>query len=311
MARPGHIRAILAALIGTLLALTPGCGSDAESGADRTPGGAGGHSNGAVRLAVLSPALTITLDDLGLRDRIVGRHGFDLLLEDEVPVVGNELGLDYEALIGVEPTHVLLETNERGIPPRLVSLAEARRWLILTIPLHESVDQIRAGVERLVEVLPREVDPEAAEELRREMDRAWREREGLAARLGETLPLVGIDPPGALGPGSFHADLLGRLGAEPVPRDGAMFIRMSAEDVVRLDPDSIILFLPGAQPDGEGAIGVLGRIGLRAVEEGRVLLITHPHCLTPSTAMIEVADEIVREAMALDPLEGPGAEAAP
>ena len=75
-----------------------------------------------------------------------------------------------------------------------------------------------------------------------------------------------------------------------------MFIRMSAEDVLRLDPDSIVLFAPGAEGERDELIGVLGRVGLRAVEEGRVLVVSHPHCLTPSTAMIDVADEIARGA---------------
>ena len=256
---------------------------------------------------MLSPALTIMLDDLGLRDRIVGRHGFDLVLDGSVPVVGNELGLDYEALIGVGPTIVLLESNERGVPPRLGTLASERGWDVMTIPLDESVEQIRAGVALLSE-LPDPPAPGRVATLESEMDRAWRERPGLGARVGRVLLLVGVDPPGALGPGSFHFDLVERLGGRPAPETGAMFIRLSAEDVLRLDPDSIALFMPGFSGDVDEALGVLGRIGLRAVEAGRVMLVTHPHALTPSTAMIAVADEFADKAMGWSPI---GETAAP
>lgn len=261
-----------------------------------------------LRLAVLSPALTIMLQDLGLRDRIVGRHGYDLVLDAGVPVVGNELGLDYEALIGVNPTHVLLESNERGIPPRLERLAGERGWQVLTIPLDESVEEIRAAVDRLGTLAG--VGKERVEAIDAEMDRAWRERAGLGERVGRALLLVGVDPPGALGPGSFHFDLIERLGATPIPEEGAMFIRLSAEDVLRLDPDSIVLFLPGADGAVESHLGVLGRLGLQSVGEGRVMVITHPHALTPSTSMVGVADEFAAKAMTWAPI-GLDAEPSP
>jgi iron complex transport system substrate-binding protein len=305
MARRRLTHAILAGLIGTLAVFAPACDRKAPEPGGNVPAATAEQSSGdPVRLAVLSPALTIMLSDLGLRDRIVGRHGYDLILGVEVPVVGNELGLDYEALIGVRPTHVLLETNERGVPPRLSALAGPRGWQVLTVSLDESVDEIRAGVERLADLVEGPTRSERVGAIEAEMARAWRERPGLGDRVGRVLLLVGVDPPGVLGPGSFHFDLVERLGAHPVPEAGAMFIRMSAEDVLRLDPDSIALFMPGVEGgDTHSHLGVLGRIGLRAVEEGRVMIVSHPHALTPSTAMIAVADEFAAGGAAWAPID--------
>ena len=304
MAPHRHILFPLALVIGVLASIAPGCGSGHEGADGAAPAGGEG-----MRLAVLSPALTIILDDMRLRDRIVGRHGFDLVLDPSVPVVGNELGLDYEALIRVAPTHVLVETNERGIPPRLESLATKHGWTVLAIPLDESVEQIRAAVAELDRNLPGSDRGERVARLEEEMNRAWRVREGLGARMGRALLLVGVDPPGVLGPGSFHFDLLERLGAHPVPEQGAMFIQMPVEQVVKLDPDSIVLFMPGTEEDPSEALGVLGRVGLRAVAQGRVMIVRNPYCLTPSTAMIGVADEIADKAGAWAPLP-PGIEGA-
>lgn len=231
------------------------------------------------------------LADLGLDDLVVGRHGFDLVLDSSTPVVGNELGLDYEALVKVEPTHVILESNERGIPPRLTDLARRRGWAIVTVSIDQSLDDIRDAVEALDALAPEGRGGRAASVLG-EAERAWSTREAVKDRLGTALLLIGTDPPGVLGPGSFHFDLVARLGGEPVPREGAMYIRMSVEDVIRLAPESLVLFMPGAEGSVEELLGPLGGVGLGAVEAGRVVVVRHPHCLTPSTSLIEAADEI-------------------
>lgn len=279
-------RILSALLIGVVCLVTPACRDEGDR-TSRSPTA----SEGNPRLAVLSPALTIMLADLGLDDLVVGRHGFDLVLDASTPVVGNELGLDYEALVKVEPTHVLLESNERGVPPRLAELAERRGWAIVTVSIDESLDDIMEGVVALDALAPEGRGGRAIGVLE-EADRAWSRREVVADRLGTALLLIGTDLPGVLGPGSFHFDLVGRLGGEPVPREGAMYIRLSVEDVIRLAPDSLVLFMPGAEGSVDELLGPLSDVGLGAVEAGRVVVVRHPHCLTPSTSLIEAADEI-------------------
>jgi hypothetical protein len=92
-----------------LAALVSGCGggSPAGSAAGVGPGGAGdsggsGEGEGGLpdqRLVVLSPAVAVMLRDLGLADRVVGKHDYDLVLPDTVPAVGHQEALDYEAIL--------------------------------------------------------------------------------------------------------------------------------------------------------------------------------------------------------------------
>lgn len=123
-----------------------------------------------------------------------------------------------------------------------------------------------------------------------------------AGALGRTLPIMGTDPVSVLGPGSFHAQLLESLGAESLPREGASHVRLDTEDVIRMDPDSIVLIVPGLDEAGvDEALGSLADVDLRALREGRVLLVNHPHALTPSTSLIEVARNIAEACEAMAP----------
>jgi ABC-type Fe3+-hydroxamate transport system substrate-binding protein len=249
--------------------------------------------SGTPRLAVLSPAMAVILRDLGREDQIVGRHGFDLVLQPSVPVVGNQNGLDYEALIAVRPTHVLLEAGANDLPPRLVELAKAHRWTVRAMPML-TLDDVRTALDELDELTRTEATrSDRATRLRSRFDAALGVRPEIASRLGRVLPLAWMDPVGVMGPGSFHAQMLAAMGATPVPTKGAAYISWSVEDVVRADPDSIVLFLPGRDASKrDELLGPLARANLRAVREGRVVVIADPLCHTPSTALAAVADQI-------------------
>ena len=58
--------------------VVPGCKRAAS-----TPVGAGG----GLRIVAASPAVGVIVRDLGLADRCIGRHGFDMVLPKSVPVV--------------------------------------------------------------------------------------------------------------------------------------------------------------------------------------------------------------------------------
>lgn len=247
-----------------------------------------------IRLAVLSPAMAIMVRDLASADRIVGRHGFDMVLDKEIPVVGDESGINYEALTGVRPTHVLLEESARGVPPRLRELAATQGWEIVTVPLLSLAD-VEAAVPALSEVIGTDAARSRAMALRSQMDRAWAFTERTRGLLGRTLVLSSVEPIGAMGPGSFHHDLLARMGAIAVPEEGAAYQTLSREDLLRLNPDTIILLSPGnaARFGFEiEAFGTLSAMPVKAFEERDLIVVSHPLCQTPSTALIEVADEI-------------------
>lgn len=221
------------------------------------------------RVVALSPAIALTLRTLGRADALAGRHAFDAWSDPALPICGDQAGLDYEALIRVDPTHVLLQTSAlRDIPPRLTDLAAQRRWHVRALPML-TLDQVADALALLEadfapptppappapgaphSTRPRDAATKTAsgpaDSLAQRLRRAAAPRQGLdAARAGRVLILYGGSPPAALGPGSFHHDLLVRLGATPALTRGQPFMALSTEDLLALKPDAIILVAPRA-----------------------------------------------------------------
>lgn len=273
------------------------------------------------RVVALSPALAITLRDMGLEGTIVGRHAWDFILDPALPICGDQTGIDYEALLTVEPTHVLIEWGSRELPPRLVELAARHEWTLRSFRLL-TLDDIEAAAADLYDMLrtqrgdPR---PFAATDLALAMQEAWSRAETDLAPAGRVLLLGAIDPPAALGPGSFHDQLLRRLGATPAidAARGSPWMVLDLEDVRAIAPDAIILFRP--RPMGKpappppapaaliSAMGRLGQMPVPAITSGRVALIDHPLGLTPSTALIDISHELRRllEPWAAQPITNP------
>jgi ABC-type Fe3+-hydroxamate transport system substrate-binding protein len=284
---------------GVLIALAIGlCGWwllpwGGESVPEPAPPGAASE----LRIVTLSPALAIIVRDLGLAWRVVGRDGYDMVLPKSVPVCGNLGQIDYEQLARVKPTHILMQLGALDPPRRLGALAAEHGWTVRDFPLLTLKD-IRAATRELGVML--RAEPNAASLLAR-MDEAWSRHDGLD-KAGRILMLESVSPPAALGPGSWHHELLEAIGGTPAFREGKPFVQMDAEDVLRLAPDGIIVFLPRTfgtpgpdtvrGPEAMKALGRLAELDIPAVKRAHVAVITDPLCLTPSTAMIDVAGEM-------------------
>lgn len=296
-----------------------GCREKSGSSSAANPTGTSGGGTGGggpLRLAAVSPALAITLRDLGLADSIVGRHAWDMVVDLKVPIVGDQATLDYEALLGTKPTHVLLEWGVRPVPERLTELAEKHDWRVKSWSLL-SYQQVRASFGEIAAFVA-QGRPEAeaatlaarAVELTERLDGACAPRP-MAARAGTVLLLNSVAPPAALGPGSFHQEILERLGGRAATTSGGAYIQMHMEDILRLAPESIVLIEPrdprgggggGAAagtdvgtndwPTMERKLGAIAKLQIPAIRERRVALIDDPLCLTPSSAMIGFAEKL-------------------
>jgi len=248
------------------------------------------------RIAVLSPALAVIVRDLGLEAHIVARHGFDIVLDKSIPVAGDQSGLDYEALLGARPTHVLLQWGQRPVPARLIKLASERSWVIGntgSLTLDGIVDTTRIIEEMFL------VPPE--DRLADRLPDAWAASEIDLAGVGTVLLLGTTQPPSALGPGSYHHEILVSLGGVPAITDGNPWIELDAEDVLRLAPGAIILFQPAPlgtdppEPDWDNLLARLGRVGeldIPAIRDRRVVVIDDPLALIPSTATADLSAQI-------------------
>lgn len=247
---------------------------------------------------VLSPAIGVVLRDLGLAHLAVGRHAYDMALDPALPVVGDQAGIDYEPLLRVRPTHVLIEWGSRELPERLTRLAGERGWTLRSYPLL-TLDDIRAMTMDVRYMFAGEA-PAGAPDLLAAMDSAWSPQGGVFG--GRVLLLGSVDPPAVMGPGSFHHQILERIGGRPAVTSGVPWINLNVEDVLRLAPDAIVFVsprvsgTPSASSTDPAKVGpLLGRIGgldIPAVREGRLALIDDPLSHTPSTAMIGFAAEL-------------------
>lgn len=248
---------------------------------------------GSPRIAALSPALAVTLRDLGLSDLIVARHGYDMVLDESIPV-GLDRELDYEQLLAAHPSHILLQLQSSKRPARLDQLAASNHWQVLDFSIL-TLDDIRTSTTQLAELFA----PGADKPLIRQMDSAWSRRPNIFT--GRILLLAGLDPPSALGPGSWHHQILERIGGAPAITQGSPYITLDAEDVLSMKPDAILVILPrgrDAPPsspttdDLRRQLGRLGTLDMPAVTNSRIALIDHPLAHTPSSAMIGLADQM-------------------
>jgi ABC-type Fe3+-hydroxamate transport system substrate-binding protein len=329
-----HRRAfILAGLLALSLALLA-C-ERAPSNAPATQGSAGAPARQldessplSPRLVVLSPALGQVLADLALAPLIIGRHGFDAFLPDSIPVAGDQGGIDYERLLTLQPTHILLEWGQRELPTRLTAMAAEHRWEILNITMLTLDDLERVTLDlrdrfpaTLATPPPTGTGP-TAEQLRERFDRAWgpgaRSSSGDLGKAGRVLLLGSLDPPSAFGPRSWHHQLLERLGGTPAISEGTPWITFDTEDVLKLAPDAIVLITPRAPgttmtvapnaipnapttaiatspPTFEELRARLGRIAtldIPAIRHRRLALIDDPRAHLAGPGMLELAEQL-------------------
>lgn len=262
-------------------------------------------SSATPRIVVLSPALAAVMQDLGLEPAIVGRHGWDIALPSSLPVCGDQAGVDLEALLKVQPTHIVIQWGERELPTPLVALAGARSWTIINInPL--ALDDIVGVTRELSRVFAPAIERQAASERAKatlaNLEAACA-RNDEAAWKGRVLLLAATNPAAALGPGSWHADVLDRMGGVSAIKIGKAYHTLDAEDLIRLAPQGIVLIQPRAtsEPalparnivgDMELAelskrLGPIANLDLPAIRAGRVAIIDEPLALTPGTSIIQ------------------------
>ncbi len=251
----------------------------------------------AVRIVSLSPGITVTLEGLGLGSLIVARHGYDTVAASSLPVAGDQGGLAYETLLRAEPTHVLLQWGSRELPARLVQLADERGWVVesfgsLTWDDVEEMERSLAGMfERALDEQP---------EMRMApIGEGERLTAAQAQRVGRVLLLMPGTEPAALGPGSFHYEMaqtqLGCEMAGPLP---GPYVRLHAEDFVRLEPEAVVLLKPRApgEPAGDPfdssawrkELGRLAELDVPAIRQGRVAMLDHPHGLLAGSSLADV-----------------------
>ena len=217
------------------------------------------------------------------------------------PKVGTFLEPDYERILQLRPSLVLVIKNPVGVTGRLRSLGLKAEELDM-----DNIQSIFVSIARIGQLTGAEPSARRlAESLRRDLDSI---RSAAAARKNRTsvLFLVGRAP-GTLqsmvgaGPGTFLDELLRLAGGVNVLASSPIqYPKVSLEQILATDPGVIIDMGDYAHSTGAGEQRRRQELALwqaysrlRAVRSGRIHAVTNSHFVVPGPRMAEAARDIL------------------
>jgi iron complex transport system substrate-binding protein len=250
-------------------------------------------AGGKPRLVSLSPAITETLFALGAGDALVGvADRCDYPPEaTKIARVGSGLSPDIEAIARLTPTMILGETTVRLSEQTLAPLAPTHflPWL--------TAAEIVRGIRELGGLVDRRAQ---AEELAGRMERRL---EVAPPANAPRVLMVFADKPGRVGPiyfvkpGSLHDALLTAAGARNAVEgavSGAPI--MSVEEILRLDPDAILILVSNDDLSPEARAQFVDDFralpSLRAVRTNRVGVLSGSILLVTGPRVLAVIDRV-------------------
>lgn len=240
----------------------------------------------ARRVFSVIPSLTesITALDPGV---LVARTRFDRAPElAHLPSLGGTIQPNLEALAGLEPDLVVTwaDAFQRAVGERLDALG---------IPVYradvQTIGDVRSHLRRLGTLLGRE---ERAAAL---VDSLDLELESVAAEVRGREPVdvyysVWHDPPQTTGPGTFIDQVIEHAGGRNVFGDAARsWPRVSVEAILRRDPDALVIARHAPDAPGAPWLEGPGWRELRAVRNGRYLLVDGDLFNRPGPRVAEAA----------------------
>jgi iron complex transport system substrate-binding protein len=251
--------------------------------------------SGPPRIVSLAPSVTEVLFEAGLGPRVVGVTSYcrfpDAALT--LPKVGGYLTPSYEALTALGPDLVVVLPEHTDVEPRLAAL----KLPVLRVD-HRDFDGIIRSIGTLGERAGSGAHAtQAADALRGHLARVrmigrGRARPRVLILFGRADDFRRLY---AAAPGTVHDDLLTHAGGENVLTSRAVpYPTLSAEGLMRLDPDVIVEFAPGGSDAGmlRQQWNVLQ--SLRAVKTGRVYVFTHDFLSVPGPRFVRFAETIAR-----------------
>ena len=240
----------------------------------------------ASRVFSVIPSLTesITALDPGV---FVARTRFDRAPElAHLPSLGGTIQPNLEALASLEPDLVITwaDASQRAVGERVDALG---------IPVYRAVVQtiadVRSHLHRLGTLLGRE---ERAAALVDSLDLAL-EDVAATVRGRERVDIyysVWHDPPQTTGPGTFVDQVIEHAGGRNIFRDAARsWPRVSVEAILRRDPDALVIARHAPGAPGAPWLEGPGWRELRAVRNGRYLLVDGDLFNRPGPRVAEAA----------------------
>ncbi len=266
---------LLAALLGA------GCGKNATP----PPGTAPAPGATPPRIVSTVPAATLNLVLIGGDDRLVGVSTYDRLFLPEsrrnLPVVGDYEQTNYEQLVKLQPTVMIIQQEEARQPARLREFVSTRHIDLLNMKFDHVAD-IWASVRVLGKAAGREAEAERAiaqaqQDLR---DVAVDYQDAARPRV-----LYLMDPAANLACGNhtFVEEMISLAGGDNAPV-GDGFVTLGRETMVKLAPDVLLIGAPDALPEMPNDPRLAPWLGLPvpATRTKHVYLVTDGNSQMPS-----------------------------
>ncbi len=245
------------------------------------PGGAG------ERIVSLVPSVTETIYLLGAQDLLVGVSDIDS--SRRKPVVGSMIKPDYEKLLSLRPTLVILT-----MPMQRKVREELEKMGIRTVEVNpESIDQILESIIRIGRITGKEERARfVADSLRRELERILDSKKYRYSTFVE----LWLDPIYTAGDSTFINDMISRIGLRNVFSDRAGYFQVQQEEVISRNPQLIIISHGKVKPPRMREFW--GEVD--AVKHGRVIYVNPDLFNRPGPGFVRAMEELVRK---LDSLE--------
>ena len=244
------------------------------------------------RIVTLAPDLTETIYALGLDERLAGNTEIcdTPPAAKTKPHVGTPISPNLEAIVALHPDFVLATTsiNRRETVDALRRLGIA----VYTSDPH-TVGGMLYSISQIAELTGAgERGAAVVAQLRARLDALHTHLADLT--LVHVLFVVWEDPLITIGQNTFIADALRWAGAESVILSKQNWPRVGLEEVMRLQPEYIILTSDHMKSEGDGSGDLRKRPGwkeLRAVELGRVVVISEGMD-RPAPGLIDAIEEL-------------------
>lgn len=246
------------------------------------------------RIVSLAPSVTEVLFEAGVGPRVVGVTSYCRFPREvlALPKVGGYLTPSYEALVALQPDLVVTLPEQADVEPRLTALGIS----ILRVD-HRSLEGIVRSIEHVGQRCGAEATANrAAGALRQALADARRIVTGPRPRVlicfGRAEDFRRLT---AAAPGTVHSDLITQAGGVNVLTSRAVaYPTLSAEGVMRLDPDVIIEF-SSSGTDAAALRRQWNRLdSVRAVKKGRVYVFTGEFLSVPGPRFARFAETIAR-----------------
>lgn len=244
-------------------------------------------STGTQRIVSLAPSVTESLFILGVGDRVVGVTEFCKYPPEAAKreKIGNLLQPNIEKISTLRPDMII--GSAEGNRPRPLQRLEELGFRLVLLERCDDFDGICSRFEELGRIVDRAAEAETVvAEARRAVAGIVGKVKG--ARKPKVFWQVGAEPLVTVAKGSFVDDMISLGGGQNIAHDlPRPYIRYSKEEVIKQDPDVIVIATMGQSADEQKK--AWQRFGHLSVVKNDRFLIIDPHwtCQPVPTSFVE------------------------